>query len=69
MEWTVEEDLLLVNLLNKYGKNWKLIEQYMPNRSKNQLKNRYFGRIKRINSRKVDSLKGEETSSGNKLSL
>lgn len=26
-EWTLEEDLKLVECLNKFGKNWKVIEQ------------------------------------------
>jgi hypothetical protein len=67
-EWTVEDDLQLIHLLNEHGKNWKLIETLMPHRSKIQLKNRYFGRIKRINAKKVKSLKSEDTSA-DKLSL
>ena len=40
----------------------------MFERSRNQLKNRYFGRIKRINDKKVLSLK-RDNAPGNKLSL
>ena len=51
-EWTLEEDLLLVNLLNKNGKNWKFIEEHFPGRTQNQIKNRYFGRLKKLAERK-----------------
>jgi hypothetical protein len=43
----------LIALINQHGKNWRVIEQGMPGRSRNQLKNRFFGRIKRIHARKI----------------
>lgn len=44
--WTLEDDLLLIELLRSYGKNWKLIEDRMGGRTQNQIKNRYFRRLK-----------------------
>lgn len=54
-EWTLEEDLLLVGLINQHGKNWKLVQRKLPHRSRNQIKNRLFGRILRIHSRNVSA--------------
>lgn len=42
-----------MNLINKYGLEWKDIEQHFEGRTQNQLKNRYFGRLKRISDKKV----------------
>ena len=52
-DWTLQEDLLLVNLLNAHGKNWKILEDTLQNRTQNQIKNRYFGRLKRISDKKM----------------
>ena len=54
-EWTVQEDLLLVDLLNTNGKDWKMIEEHFPGRTQNQIKNRYFGRLKKLNEKKMAS--------------
>ena len=48
-EWTVEEELKLIDLINEHGQKWKVLQSLMPNRSCSQLKNRFFGRIKRLN--------------------
>ena len=53
-DWTLEEDVLLVNLLNNNGKNWKIIEEHFPGRTQNQIKNRYFGRLKKLAERKAN---------------
>lgn len=52
-DWTLEEDFMLVQLLNEHGKNWKAIEDILVNRTQNQIKNRYFGRLKRISDKKL----------------
>ena len=41
----------LVNLLNKYGRDWKTIEENFEGRTQNQIKNRFFGRLKRISDK------------------
>lgn len=51
-DWTLQEDLKLVRLMNMYGKNWKYLEQNFEGRTQNQIKNRYFGRLKKINEKK-----------------
>lgn len=61
--------MLLVNLLNKNGKNWKFIEEHFPGRTQNQIKNRYFGRLKKLAERKANAQnnvgsKGENASRG-----
>lgn len=47
--WTEEEDELLLELIQKYGHSWKAIEKHMSKRSQNQLKNRYYGKLKKTN--------------------
>lgn len=44
----------LITLLNCNGKNWKVIEEGLPGRSLNQIKNRYYGRIKKLNDKKIN---------------
>lgn len=52
-EWTLEEDVELVRLFNLHGKDWRAIEQSLPGRSRNQIKNRFFGKITRLNNKKL----------------
>jgi hypothetical protein len=52
-QWNLEEDLRVIGLINKYGKKWKLIEQKLGNRTDNQIKNRYYGRLKLILKQKM----------------
>lgn len=54
-DWTLEDDLKLVDLLNFYGKNWKEIEERFDGRNINHIKNRYYGRIKKLNERKISN--------------
>lgn len=58
--WTLEEDMLLVELLNRHGRNWKNIEDALPGRTQNQIKNRYFGRIKKLQEKKARNPAREE---------
>lgn len=51
-EWTLEEDLKLIELLNRYGKEWKIIERSFEGRTQNQIKNRYFGRLKKLGEKR-----------------
>lgn len=58
----------LVDLLNEHGKNWKIIEELLGDRTQNQIKNRYFGRLKRISDKKIalkDKAKAEALEGGN----
>lgn len=56
----MEEDLLLIALINRYGKNWKEIEEQLVGRSRNQIKNRFFGKICRLNARKIAQMEKDE---------
>ena len=58
---------MLIRLINEHGQNWKYIQTLMPNRSRNQLKNRFFGRIRRINSRKLSI--SDKATTQNEISL
>jgi len=36
-----------------HGKDWSKIEQGIRGRSRNQIKNRYFGKLTRMNKKKL----------------
>jgi hypothetical protein len=40
-------------MMNKFGRNWKYLEQNFGGRTQNQLKNRYFGRLKKLSEKKT----------------
>jgi len=47
--WTKEEDDTLIDLYNQYGSKWTKISTYLPGRSDNNVKNRWYKHIsKRI---------------------
>ena len=48
----MDEDLELIELYNRYGKDWQVIQNRMAHRSRNQIKNRFFGRILRLDAKK-----------------
>ena len=52
--WTLEEDLALIELLREFGKDWGEVEKRMNGRTQNQIKNRYFGRLKRLEDKKKE---------------
>ena len=53
-EWTVEEDLRLIEYLNEHGKNWGQVEGHFPGRSLSQIKNRHKGRLVKLNQKKLE---------------
>lgn len=55
-EWSADEELRLVHFLNERGKNWGEAEAQFPGRSLHQIKNRYYGRFKRLNERKLEQV-------------
>ena len=57
--WTYEEDLLLLNMMKVYGKDWNSIEGKFKGRTHNQIKNRYYGRLKRIEDKKIKAKKNK----------
>ena len=46
--WTLEEDIKLIDLLKKYGADWDIITNKMGGRIRHQIKNRYYGHLKRM---------------------
>jgi len=55
-EWSLREDLLILDLVKTYGKNWKLLKERLPKRNLTQIKYRFYSRIKRLNDRKLKKL-------------
>ena len=60
-DWTLEEDLELVKYLNLYETNWKALEKQFQGRTQNQIKNRYFGRLKKLAEKKLMKMNSEES--------
>ena len=52
-DWSVEEDQKILALLSRFGTKWKAIQQEMPDRTDNQIKNRYYGRLKVLLKKKA----------------
>ena len=52
--WTKEEDRILLMMHQKFGGKWKLISQYLPGRLPSSIKNRFYGKIYKNQSK--DSL-------------
>ena len=52
-DWSVEEDQKILALLSRLGTKWKAIQQEMPDRTDNQIKNRYYGRLKVLLKKKA----------------
>jgi len=45
--WTEQEDQLLINLTYEHGNKWKLISTFIPGRTENQVKSRYYTHLKK----------------------
>jgi hypothetical protein len=43
--FTTAEDIAILDMYNVYGGRWKLIKQYLPNRSSDMIKNRFVYHI------------------------
>lgn len=41
-DWTKEEDELLIKLYSEHGSKWTIIQNFLPNRSTNSIKNRWY---------------------------
>ena len=41
MPWSMEEDILLANKFAEYGSHWSKISKFFPNRSDNNIRNRW----------------------------
>jgi len=48
--FTIEEDILLISLYEKFGRKWKIIGDHMPGRTEVQVKNRYYRYIQKNKS-------------------
>ena len=44
-KWTPEEDQQIISLYKEFGPRWVLFQEYMTNRSQNQIKNRFNQRL------------------------
>ncbi|CAK78880.1 unnamed protein product (macronuclear) [Paramecium tetraurelia] len=60
-QWTEEEDRQVLRLIQKFGKNWKRIENEMTGRSGKQIRERFINKLdKTINHDPFDEREDEE---------
>ena len=52
-EWEPEEDMRLVEFLNANGKDWEAAKPLFPGRTLNQIKNRYYLKLRKLNETKL----------------
>ena len=43
----------MIGCINTFGTDWKVLENNFEGRSQNQIKNRYFGRLKKLAEKKL----------------
>lgn len=54
--WTAEEDILLLQKLDEYGRMWRRISQYFPNRTDISIKSRYAQLVRQLKKSKFSNL-------------
>ncbi|ELP84511.1 r2r3-MYB transcription factor, putative [Entamoeba invadens IP1] len=57
--WTIEEDQTIMKTRKEVGNKWTFISKCLQGRSANDVKNRYFGTLKRFESRSTRMLSEE----------
>jgi hypothetical protein len=58
--WTAEDDAVIEEKVQKYGRHWKFLEKYLTGRKDNQIKNRYKVILRRKNKQRKLALKEVE---------
>ncbi|ELP90560.1 hypothetical protein EIN_020090 [Entamoeba invadens IP1] len=58
VEWTPEEDKILLDKQQVLGNKWKLISTFLPGRAPNSVKNRYFSHYLRNTHQRQKRFKG-----------
>lgn len=46
----------LVEFVNEYGKNWTLAQEIFPTKSVSHIKNRFYGRLRKLNDKKIQKM-------------
>lgn len=68
--WTIEEDHLLFELIEKYGKKWAVISKLMVGKSQSSVKNRWYKHlIKKVDKSFVEMIAKKKGSESDKLEL
>mmetsp|Transcript_27968 Transcript_27968/g.24644 ORF Transcript_27968/g.24644 Transcript_27968/m.24644 type:complete len:165 (+) Transcript_27968:556-1050(+) len=48
--WSMDEDKLIFDLYQKYGSSWSKVAKYVPNRTENSIKNRFYSTLRKLAS-------------------
>lgn len=48
MDWTLEEELMLIQYHNEIGNKWALIAQKIPGKSDNSVKNHFYSKLRKV---------------------
>lgn len=62
--WTAEEDEMIFSLYQKFGTSWSKIEKYLPGRTENAIKNRFYSTLRRVQPQKNNKKVKKEESRG-----
>ena len=54
-KWSVEEDTSIFNMFQSQGPKWAYIAKFLPGRTENSIKNRFYSTIRKMNHRKKDT--------------
>mmetsp|Transcript_732 Transcript_732/g.687 ORF Transcript_732/g.687 Transcript_732/m.687 type:complete len:190 (+) Transcript_732:418-987(+) len=56
-DWTDEEDELIYTLHQRYGCSWSKIAKFVPNRTENTIKNRFYSTLRKITNDRMKAVK------------
>lgn len=48
IDWTLEEELMLIQYHNEIGNKWALIAQKIPGKSDNSVKNHFYSKLRKV---------------------
>lgn len=51
-QWTIEEDVIIFNFFQNYGPKWAFISKFLPGRTENSIKNRFYSTLRKIDNQK-----------------
>jgi hypothetical protein len=63
-QWTLEEDVIIFNVFQAFGPKWAFISRFLPGRTENSIKNRFYSTVRKIDNRKKVAEEIDKNSQG-----
>lgn len=54
-KWNADEDAIIFNMFQGTGAKWAFIAKFLPGRTENSIKNRFYSTIRKMNHRKIET--------------